>query len=74
LRRADPGQWRDGLAVLSRETARNAVQPAVGGRFNSRPMMGVQFGNRVAGLQGALLVPSRRDSPFRVRVCCTVLR
>ena len=52
LHRADPGQWRNGLAVLSGETARNAVQPAVGGRFNSRPMMGVQFGNRVCGPSG----------------------
>lgn len=41
---ADPGQQRNGLAIASRETARDAVQLPVGGRFNSRPMMGVQFG------------------------------
>ena len=42
---ADPGQQRNGLALVSRETARDAVQLPVGGRFNSRPMMGVQFGD-----------------------------
>ncbi|MFI5497111.1 fibronectin type III domain-containing protein [Actinoplanes sp. NPDC051859] len=41
---ADTGQQRNGLAIISEETARNAVQLTVGGRFNSRPMMGVQFG------------------------------
>jgi hypothetical protein len=42
---ADPGQQRNGLAILSRDTARDAVQLPVGGNFNSRPMMGVQFDN-----------------------------
>ena len=41
----DSGQQRNGLAILSRASARNAVQLPVNGRFNSRPMMGVQFGN-----------------------------
>ncbi|MGP3986887.1 endonuclease/exonuclease/phosphatase family protein [Streptomyces sp. 3N207] len=41
---ADTGQQRNGLAIATRENVRNAVQLPVGGRFNSRPMMGVQIG------------------------------
>lgn len=40
----DTGQQRNGLAILSRDRAQNAVQLAVNSRFNSRPMLGVQFG------------------------------
>jgi len=41
----DTGQQRNGLAILSRERAHDAAQLAVNSPFNSRPMLGVQFGN-----------------------------
>ena len=41
---ADPGQRRNGLAVVTRGRAEDARQLPVGGSFNSRPMMGVQVG------------------------------
>jgi lysophospholipase L1-like esterase len=40
----DTGQQRNGLAIVTRETARDAVTLTVNSRFNSRPMMGVQLG------------------------------
>ncbi|MFI1105239.1 endonuclease/exonuclease/phosphatase family protein [Streptomyces melanogenes] len=42
---ADPGQQRNGLAFVTRDTVRDAVQLPVHSRFNSRPMLGVQIGN-----------------------------
>jgi len=42
---ATVGQQRNGLAILTRERATEAVQLDVGGRFQGRPMMGVRLGN-----------------------------
>ncbi|MFM9609644.1 GDSL-type esterase/lipase family protein [Streptomyces niveiscabiei] len=44
----DTGQQGNGLAIVTRGeiTVRDAVQLPVSGRFNSRPMMGVQIGVR----------------------------
>jgi hypothetical protein len=43
--RMSPGQQRNSLAIVSRESARDAIQLAIPSGSNSRPVMGVQFGD-----------------------------